>query len=97
MLQNIVLRLTADHSQEDYIAPKRPYGFDDMLDDILDFAVVMLVDHGRLSMWLPTANDEDVELAIPTHPGLKLRSVCVQAFSKCRSLHCTIRSLADPQ
>lgn len=54
-----------------------------MLDDILDFAVIMLVDHGRLSMWLPTANDEDIELAIPTHPGLKLRSVCVQAFAKC--------------
>lgn len=34
-------------------------------------------------MWMPTANDEDIELAIPTHPGLKLRSVCVQAFNKC--------------
>ena len=55
-----------------------------MLQDILEFAVVMLVPDGRISLWMPTANDEDVELAIPSSPGLKLLSVCVQHFNKCR-------------
>ncbi len=75
----------ADRScrRENYIAPKRSYGFDDMMADVLEFAFSMLVDNGRLCMWMPTANDEDIELAIPTHPGLILISVCVQAFNKC--------------
>lgn len=81
--------------QEGYIAPKRPYGFDDMLDDILDFAVVMLVDNGRLSMWMPTANDEDIELAIPTHPGLKLQTVCVQTFNKCKCDRAALEAKTD--
>src|SRR4051812_18957151 len=59
-----------------------------MLDDILDFATTMLVDGGRLCMWMPTANDEDIELAIPTHPCLELVSVSVQPFNKCTSLGC---------
>ena len=66
-----------------YIPPKRPYGFDDMLQDVLDFAVVMLVPNGRVSMWMPTANDENAELAIPTNAGLELLSICVQKFNKC--------------
>ena len=56
-----------------------------MLSDVLDFAVLMLVDGGRLAMWMPTANDEDIELAIPVHPGLELIAVCVQHFNKCMS------------
>ena len=56
-----------------------------MLQDTLEFAVRMLVPNGRLSMWMPTANDDDVELAIPNSPGLELVSVCVQTFNKCRS------------
>lgn len=64
--------------------PKKPYAFDEMLINVLDFACLMLVDNGRLSMWMPAANDEDVELAIPTHPGLDIVSVCVQQFNKCR-------------
>lgn len=55
-----------------------------MLDDILEFATEMLVDEGRLSMWMPTANDEDVEFSIPSHPCLQLVSVCVQPFNKCK-------------
>ena len=54
-----------------------------MLDDLLDFAARHLVDDGRLSLWMPTANDEDVELGIPAHPHLELVSVCVQTFNKC--------------
>lgn len=65
-----------------YIPPKRPYSFTALLDDILAFAVATLVEDGRISMWMPTANDEDVELIIPSHPGLELTSVCVQAFNK---------------
>jgi tRNA (guanine10-N2)-methyltransferase len=67
---------------EGYIPPKRPYSFTALLDDILAFAVATLVEGGRLSMWMPTANDEDVELIIPQHPCLELSSVCVQAFNK---------------
>ena len=54
-----------------------------MLDDILDFAAVSLVDDGRLSLWMPTANDEQVELGIPMHPSLEIVSVGVQIFNKC--------------
>jgi tRNA (guanine10-N2)-methyltransferase len=53
-----------------------------MLNDILYFAAEVLVDHGRLAMWMPTANDDDVELAIPRSPYLELSSVCVQTFNK---------------
>ena len=55
-----------------------------MLDDLLDFAALMLFDGGRLSFWMPTANDEDIELGIPTHPSLELVSVCIQPFNKCK-------------
>ena len=46
-----------------------------MLDDLLEFAAFMLVDDGRLALWMPTANDEDVVLGMPTHPCLALVSV----------------------
>ncbi|KAF3051464.1 hypothetical protein E8E11_010617 [Didymella keratinophila] len=71
-----------NYQAEGYIPPKRPYSFTALLDDILAFAVVTLVPGGRLSMWMPTANDEDIELIIPSHPCLELSSVCVQAFNK---------------
>lgn len=70
------------HLQEGFIPPKRPYSFEAMLDDILHFAACMLVDDGRLCMWMPTANDEEVELAIPKHDCLELVSVSVQQFNK---------------
>ncbi|KAF2204616.1 tRNA guanosine-2'-O-methyltransferase [Delitschia confertaspora ATCC 74209] len=65
-----------------YIPPKRPYSFTALLADILAFASDTLVENGRLSMWMPTANDEDYDLAIPSHPSLQIVSVCVQPFSK---------------
>lgn len=71
--------------QDKYIPPKKPYSFEAMLEDLLEFAAFMLVDDGRLSLWMPTANDEDIFLGIPTHPCLDLVSVCVQAFNKCAS------------
>lgn len=54
-----------------------------MIDDVLQFAAEMLVDDGRLAMWMPTANDEDIELAIPQNVYLELASTCVQVFNKC--------------
>ena len=69
--------------QDKYIPPKKAYSFEAMLDDLLEFAARHLVDDGRLSLWMPTANDEDVELGIPAHPRLELVSVCVQTFNKC--------------
>lgn len=59
-----------------------------MLDDILDFAAISLVDNGRLSFWMPTANDEDQEIKIPTHPCLQITSVCTQAFNRCEYFSC---------
>lgn len=72
----------AQYQDPGYIPPKRPYSFTALLDDILAFAAATLVPDGRLSMWMPTANDADVALLIPAHPCLELRSVCVQAFNK---------------
>jgi tRNA (guanine10-N2)-methyltransferase len=80
-----------------YIPPKRPYSFTALLDDILAFSVATLVEDGRLSMWMPTANDEDIELIIPSHPCLKLESVCVQAFSKWSRRLLTYRRLRDSE
>lgn len=54
-----------------------------MLNDILNFAARTLVPNGRISMWMPTASDEDVELEIPTHPSLEVISVSVQHFNNC--------------
>lgn len=73
----------AAHLQDRYIPPKKPYGFEAMLDDILEFAAAFLVDGGRLSLWMPTANDEEIELDIPTHACLEVVSICIQPFNKC--------------
>lgn len=73
----------AAHLQEKYIPPKKTYSLEAMLDDLLEFAAQMLVDDGRLSLWMPRANDEDVELGIPGHPALEIVSICVQTFNKC--------------
>ncbi|KAF2637951.1 tRNA guanosine-2'-O-methyltransferase [Massarina eburnea CBS 473.64] len=80
-----------------YIPPKRPYSFTAILDDILAFAAATLVEEGRLSMWMPTANDEDIELAIPTHPCLEIVSVCVQPFNKWSRRLLTYRRLSGSQ
>lgn len=56
-----------------------------MLNDILTFASQTLVTNGRLSMWMPTANDE-VELLVPMHSNLELVSVSVQPFNNCEYL-----------
>ena len=70
--------------QDKYIPPKKPYSLEAMLDDILEFAALTLIDHARLSLWMPTANDEEIELGAPIHHCLDVVSVCVQPFNKCK-------------
>ena len=72
----------ASHLQDGYIPPKRAYSLEAMLEDVLLFAARMLVDEGRVSLWMPTANEAEEGLAIPGHPALELVSVCVQVFNK---------------
>lgn len=69
-----------------FVPPKKPYSFLAMLDDILHFASETLVDGGRLSFWMPTANDEDQEIPLPTHPCFEPVAICVQPFNKCELL-----------
>ncbi|KAL8766804.1 MAG: hypothetical protein Q9209_006543 [Squamulea sp. 1 TL-2023] len=85
----------AAHLQDHYIPPKKPYSFETMLDDILEFAAKYLVDGGRLSLWMPTANDEEVELAIPTHRCLEIVSICIQPFNKWSRRLLTYRRLRE--
>lgn len=74
------------HKIPGYVAPKKPYSFMRMLDDILDFAARTLVDGGRLAFWMPSANEneagEEEATVIPTHPHLELKHECVQRFNK---------------
>ncbi|PSR92138.1 hypothetical protein BD289DRAFT_459760 [Coniella lustricola] len=83
------------YKDPDFIAPKKPYSFLAMLDDILQFSAESLVDGGRLSFWMPTANDEDQELEVPTHPCLEVILVCVQPFNKWSRRLITYQKLPD--
>ncbi|KAL3485676.1 hypothetical protein BJX62DRAFT_229315 [Aspergillus germanicus] len=83
------------HYRDGYIAPKRPYGFEAMMNDILDFAARTLITDGRLAMWMPTANDEEVELSVPMHANLEVVSVCVQPFSSWSRRLITYRKLPE--
>ena len=69
-----------------YVAPKKPYSFSRMLDDILDFAVSTLVTGGRLAFWMPTANENEAgdeeATTIPSHSFLELKHECIQRFNK---------------
>lgn len=87
----------AHHEEDNYIPPKRPYSFLAMLDDILEFAVISLVDHGRLSFWMPTANDQDQEIKIPQHPCLQITSVCTQTFNRWSRRLITYRRIPDAE
>ncbi|KAH9988645.1 tRNA guanosine-2'-O-methyltransferase TRM11 [Xylariaceae sp. FL0662B] len=80
-----------------FIAPKKPYSFMAMLDDILNFASDTLIDNGRLSFWMPTANDEDQEIPVPTHPCLSIVVVCTQGFNKWSRRLITYRRLPEAE
>ncbi|KUI61734.1 tRNA (guanine(10)-N2)-methyltransferase [Cytospora mali] len=83
------------HKDPNFVPPKKPYSFLAMLDDILQFAAETLVDGGRLSFWMPTANDEDQEIETPTHPCLEIVNVCVQPFNRWSRRLITYRKLPD--
>ncbi|CAJ2512681.1 Uu.00g008000.m01.CDS01 [Anthostomella pinea] len=80
-----------------FVAPKKPYSFMAMLDDILNFATDTLVDNGRISFWMPTANDEEQEIGVPTHPCLAIVVVCTQVFNKWSRRLITYRRLPDAE
>ncbi|KAI1485577.1 S-adenosyl-L-methionine-dependent methyltransferase [Biscogniauxia mediterranea] len=80
-----------------FVPPKKPYSFMAMLDDILNFATDTLVDNGRLSFWMPTANDEEQEIAVPTHPCLEIVVVCTQVFNKWSRRLITYRRIPDSE
>ncbi|KAG9253554.1 S-adenosyl-L-methionine-dependent methyltransferase [Emericellopsis atlantica] len=86
-----------NYKEPDYVPPKKPYSFYAMLDNILAFAASTLVDNGRLSFWMPTANDEDREIAIPEHPRLQVVSVCTQVFHKWSRRLITYRRVSDAE
>ena len=87
---------TPAHLSDSYLPPKKPYSFTRMLDDVLDFSASMLVNDGRLCMWMPvagvTAEDQEqgstgetqTEFAVPAHPKLEVVSECTQHFNKCK-------------
>ncbi|EAW10642.1 tRNA (guanine-N2-)-methyltransferase [Aspergillus clavatus NRRL 1] len=83
------------HYLPGYIAPKKPYGFEAMLNDILEFASRSLVTNGRLAMWMPTSSDEEGELAIPMHPNLEVLSISVQPFNNWSRRLITYRRLPE--
>ncbi|KAG8533238.1 uncharacterized protein KY384_002021 [Bacidia gigantensis] len=72
----------AAHLQDDHIPPKRAYSLTAILDDILHFAALTLLDNGRISVWMPTSNDEQGNLDVPSHQALELVAECEQVFNK---------------
>ncbi|KAJ5679431.1 tRNA (guanine(10)-N2)-methyltransferase [Penicillium macrosclerotiorum] len=81
--------------REGYVPPKRPYGFEALQRDVLDFAARTLVPHGRLAMWMPTGSDEDVHFPVPMHPNLEVVNVSVQPFSNWSRRLITYRRLPE--
>ncbi|KAG9248392.1 S-adenosyl-L-methionine-dependent methyltransferase [Calycina marina] len=87
----------AHHLDPKFVPPKKPYSFLAMLDDILEFATTSLVDNGRLSFWMPTANDVDQEIKIPEHPSLEIIGVCTQEFNQWSRRLITYRRIPDAE
>ncbi|AEO55069.1 hypothetical protein MYCTH_2298473 [Thermothelomyces thermophilus ATCC 42464] len=85
------------YKNPDFIPPRKPYSFLAMLDGILQFSAQTLVDNGRLSFWMPTANDEDQEIPVPTHPYLEIVAVCTQTFNKWSRRLITYRRIPDAE
>lgn len=70
------------HLRKDYIPSKKPYEFNALLDDLLEFSAAHLCPGGRLCFWMPTANAEFKEHHVPLHPDLELTSCNLQDFNK---------------
>ena len=71
-----------EYLKEGYVPPKRAYSLEKMLGDILAFSVSVLVVGGRVSLWMPAANEAEEVLALPKREGVVLESVCTQVFNK---------------
>ncbi|KAF7592761.1 hypothetical protein BBP40_012519 [Aspergillus hancockii] len=95
--REVVIDGVPAHYRPGYIPPKKPYGFEAMQNDILDFASRTLVTNGRICMWMPTSSDEDGELRVPMNPNLEVVSVSVQPFNNWSRRLITYRRLPEGQ
>ncbi|KAJ5665969.1 uncharacterized protein N7477_008417 [Penicillium maclennaniae] len=94
-IEPVVIDGVLNYYRPGYIPPKRPYGFEALQRDILDFAVRSLVPGGRLTMWMPTTNDEAKEFPVPMHPNLEVIAVSVQHFGNWARRLMTYRRLPE--
>ncbi|KAL4773053.1 hypothetical protein BDW60DRAFT_216246 [Aspergillus nidulans var. acristatus] len=83
------------HRRPGYIPPKKPYGFEAMMNDILNFAARTLVTGGRLCMWMPTSGEEEAELSVPMQENLEVLSISVQPFNNWSRRLITYRRLPE--
>ncbi|KAL5042205.1 hypothetical protein BDW71DRAFT_200773 [Aspergillus fruticulosus] len=83
------------HRRPGYIPPKKPYGFEAMMNDILTFAAHTLVTGGRLCMWMPTSGEEEAELSVPMQENLEVLSISVQPFNNWSRRLITYRRLPE--
>lgn len=95
MVSNLILTRPPSSREPGFIPPKKPYSLPLILRDILHFASETLIDGGRCSFWMPTANDEEQELPVPAHPCLELVVICVQPFNRWSRRLLTYRKRAD--
>lgn len=84
--ETVMIDGVAAHLRKDYIPTKKPYEFNALLDDLLQFAAERLRPQGRLCFWMPVANEDFQEHHIPLHQDLKLLSCNIQDFNKCKHL-----------
>ncbi|KAL5000521.1 hypothetical protein BDV10DRAFT_192824 [Aspergillus recurvatus] len=83
------------HRRPGYIPPKKPYGFEAMMNDILTFAARTLVTGGRLCMWMPTSGEEEGELSVPMQENLEVLSISIQPFNNWSRRLITYRRLPE--
>ncbi|KAL6239037.1 hypothetical protein BDW75DRAFT_227416 [Aspergillus navahoensis] len=83
------------HRRPGYIPPKKPYGFEAMMNDILTFAARTLVTGGRLCMWMPTSGEQEAELSVPMQENLEVLSISVQPFNNWSRRLITYRRLPE--
>ncbi|KAJ5476446.1 hypothetical protein N7475_002175 [Penicillium sp. IBT 31633x] len=92
---NVIIDGIPAHLRPGFVPPKKPYGFEALQKDVLDFAVRSLVTNGRLSMWMPTTNDEKTEFPVPMHENLEIVSISVQPFNTWSRRLITYRRLPE--
>ncbi|ODV85333.1 hypothetical protein CANARDRAFT_199428 [[Candida] arabinofermentans NRRL YB-2248] len=80
--ENVIIDGELAYLRRDYVQPKKTYSLDLLLDDLLKFSGERLNIGGRLSFWMPVANDEDIPTLIPHHENLELTFNLVQDFNK---------------